>query len=133
MQRQNAKLLEHCGRMEKQKAVVMGQVAEMQENWAHAASESTRLHSEIATLRQTLEVCTQLSGARRTLHVTACSKRVSAEISLCVAGQHALHGEDWFCFQGPGRCTPADCAVASVRIPLMLMEHLICHDMHAYS
>ncbi len=57
MQGRNARLLAHCGRLEKQKAEVMGQVAEMQEKWSQAVSEGTRLHSEIATMRQTLEVC----------------------------------------------------------------------------
>ena len=59
MQGRNARLLAHCGRLEKQKQEVMAQVAEMQEKWSQAASEGTRLHSEIATMRQTLEVNAQ--------------------------------------------------------------------------
>ena len=57
MQERNASLLAHCGRLEKQKQDVMAQMAEMQEKWSQAVSEGTRLHSEIATMRQTLEVC----------------------------------------------------------------------------
>ncbi len=57
MQQRNGKLLGHCGRLEKQKAAVMGQMADMQEKWAQAAFESNRLQAEIATMRQTLEVC----------------------------------------------------------------------------
>ncbi|KAK9917908.1 hypothetical protein WJX75_009443 [Coccomyxa subellipsoidea] len=56
MQQRNGKLLAHCGRIEKQKAAVMGQMAEMQEKWGQAASEGSRLQAEIATMRQTLEV-----------------------------------------------------------------------------
>jgi hypothetical protein len=56
MQQQNAKLLAHCGRLEGQKAAVMGQVADMQDKYSQAAAESARLQREICTLRKTLDV-----------------------------------------------------------------------------
>jgi peptidoglycan hydrolase CwlO-like protein len=56
MQEQNGKLLAHCGRLERQKAAVMGQVRQMHDKYSQAASESARMQREIATLRQTLDV-----------------------------------------------------------------------------
>lgn len=56
IQEHNSNLLEHCGRLERQKAAVMGQVAEMQDKYSQAASDSARLQREIATLRHTLDV-----------------------------------------------------------------------------
>ena len=112
MQERNRKLLAHCGRLEKQKAAVMGQMAEMQEKWAQAASKNSRLHSEVATMRQTLEVflvpLPAETASRAHVGGPTCACRsmeptlwMCSERALCAAGQHALHAKGWGWHSGP--------------------------------
>jgi hypothetical protein len=84
MQQRNGKLLAHCGRIEKQKAAVMGQMAEMQEKWGQAASEGSRLQAEIATMRQTLEVCPCPTALGACLHTETTPHRRDSRLFILV-------------------------------------------------
>ena len=56
MQQHNHRLLGHCKRLERQKDVVMAQVAAMQDKWGEAEATRAHLQKEVDTLRKTLEV-----------------------------------------------------------------------------
>ena len=56
MQQGNHRLLGHCKRLERQKDVVMAQVAAMRDKWSEAEATRTHLQNEVDTLRKTLEV-----------------------------------------------------------------------------
>ena len=55
MQQHNHRLLGHCKRLERQKDVVMAQVAAMQDKWGEAEATRAHLQNEVDTLRKTLE------------------------------------------------------------------------------